>query len=117
MKLLHVDSSARSLSVSRALTAKFVEAWKQEHPTGKVAYRDLAKAPLPPPISAEWSVAANSEQATLTPEQRQVLALSDELIAEVETADIIVLGAPMYNFAISAPLKAWIDHVVRQGRT
>jgi FMN-dependent NADH-azoreductase len=116
MNLLRIDSSARRNSVSRQLTARFVEAWQQEHPEGKVVERDLTTTALPH-ITDEWVQAIHSDPASLTPEQKQVLKLSDLLINELVQADTIVIGAPMYNFAISASLKAWIDQVVRVGKT
>jgi FMN-dependent NADH-azoreductase len=116
MRLLRIDSSARRTSVSRQLTRRFVEAWKQEHPNDVVTERNLASTPLPL-ITDEWVQAVYSDPTTLTAEQKNVLALSDELIAELYRADSIVIGAPMYNFAIPAPLKAWIDQVVRVGKT
>ncbi len=116
MKLLRIDSSARRNSISRQLTDKFVEHWQAEHPDGEVIERDLVKTHLPL-ITDEWTLAAYSDPATLTPAQRQVLAVSDELIDEVLAADLIVIGAPMYNLTVSAPLKAWIDQIVRVGRT
>ncbi len=116
MKLLRIDSSARRNSVSRQLTAKFVEAWKKENPGGEVIERDLALTHLPL-ITDEWMLAAYSDPAGLTPAQRETLAVSDKLIDELLAADTIVIGAPMYNLTISAPLKAWIDQIVRAGRT
>ncbi len=116
MKLLRVDSSARRNSVSRQLTGRFVEAWQQEHPTGTVVERDLTKTTLPH-ITDEWVQAIHSDPATLNAEQKQILQLSDILVDELVQADTIVIGAPMYNFAIPAPLKAWIDQVVRVGKT
>jgi FMN-dependent NADH-azoreductase len=116
MKLLRIDSSARRNSVSRQLTQRFVETWKQEHPTGEVIARDLATTYLPL-ITDEWTLAAHSDPARLTPAQRETLAVSDMLIEELLAADTIVIGAPMYNFTVSAPLKGWIDQVVRSGRT
>lgn len=120
MKLLRIDSSARRSSVSRQLTGRFVETWQHEHPDGTVIERDLA-ATILPHITDEWVQAIHSDPATLTPErkveQKQVLAISDTLVDELVTADTIVIGAPMYNFAIAAPLKAWIDQVVRVGKT
>jgi FMN-dependent NADH-azoreductase len=116
MKLLRIDSSARRHSVSRHLTARFVEAWQKEHPDGTVVTRDLATTVLPH-ITDEWVQAIHSDPASLTVEQKQVLAISDELVEELVQADTIVIGAPMYNFAIPAPLKAWIDQVVRVGKT
>jgi FMN-dependent NADH-azoreductase len=116
MKLLRVDSSARRNSISRQLTARFVEAWKQEHPHSEIVERDLATTPLPH-ITDEWVQAVYSDPASHTAAQKEVLALSDTLIRELVEADAIVIGAPMYNFAIPAPLKAWIDQVVRNGKT
>jgi FMN-dependent NADH-azoreductase len=116
MKLLRIDSSARRNSVSRQLTGRFVEAWQKEHPDGTVIERDLATTTLPH-ITDEWVHAVHSDPATLTTEQKLVLQLSDELVEELVQADTIVIGAPMYNFAIPAPLKAWIDQIVRVGKT
>jgi FMN-dependent NADH-azoreductase len=116
MKLLHVDSSARRNSVSRQLTRRFAQAWQQEHPSGQVIERDLAATALPH-ITDEWVQAIHSDPTTLTADQKQVLALSDTLVEELLQAGTIVIGAPMYNFAIPAPLKSWIDQVVRVGRT
>jgi FMN-dependent NADH-azoreductase len=116
MKLLRIDSSARRNSVSRQLTEKFVETWKQRNPEGEVIIRDLATTRLPL-ITDEWSLAAHSNLASLTPAQQETLSVSDELVEELLAADVIVVGAPMYNLTISAPLKAWIDQIVRIGRT
>lgn len=116
MKLLRIDSSARRSSVSRLLTSRFVEAWQLEHPEGTLVERDLSTTDLPH-ITDEWVQAVHSNPATLTAEQKGVLRLSDELVEELVQADTIVIGAPMYNFAIPAPLKAWIDQVVRVGKT
>lgn len=116
MKLLRVDSSARRNSVSRQLTGRFAEAWQHEHPDGTVIERDLATTALPH-ISDEWVQAIHTSPENLTAEQKQLLQLSDTLVEELVEADTIVIGAPMYNFAIPAPLKAWIDQVVRVGKT
>jgi len=115
MNLLHIDSSARASSESRKLTAQFVQDWKSENPTATVTVRDLATTPLPH-ITDHWS-ATYGDPANLTPEQRQYLAISDELIEELHAADTVVIGAPMYNLMISWELKAWIDQVVRMGKT
>jgi FMN-dependent NADH-azoreductase len=116
MKLLRIDSSARRNSISRQLTQKFAEVWKKENPEGEAIERDLAQTTLPH-ITDEWMLAAHSDPATLTPEQRKTLSVSDELVDELFAADTIVIGAPMYNLTVSAPLKAWIDQIVRAGRT
>lgn len=116
MKLLRIDSSARRNSISRQLTQKFVEIWKKENPGGEVIDRDLAITSLPL-ITDEWMLAAHSDLAALTPAQRETLSISDRLVDELLAADTIVIGAPMYNLTVSAPLKAWIDQIVRAGRT
>jgi FMN-dependent NADH-azoreductase len=104
MKLLRLDSSARRNSVSRQLTAGFVEAWQKEHPQGQVLERDLTATALPQ-ITDEWVQAIHSDPATLTADQKQVLQVSDALVAELVEADTIVIGAAIYAFAIPAPLK------------
>jgi FMN-dependent NADH-azoreductase len=116
MKLLRVDSSARRNSVSRQLTEKFVETWKKENPSGEVIERDLATTFLPL-ITDEWTHAAHSNPLGLSSAQRETLAVSDKLIEELFAADTILIGAPMYNLTVSSPLKAWIDQIVRIGRT
>jgi FMN-dependent NADH-azoreductase len=115
MKLLQIDSSARTGSVTRRLTAKFAEEWKTNHPTGDLIHRDLSTTRLPL-ITDDWS-ATQIDPSNLSPSQRNYLATSDALIEEVLAADIIVIGAPMYNFAIPSLLKAWIDQIVRVGKT
>jgi len=115
MKLLQIDSSARSRSVTRQLTAKFVEEWKKSHPAGEVMQRDLATTMLPQ-ITDDWD-GTRLDPSQLTPDQRNYLSTSDHLIRELQAADAIVIGAPMYNFAIPPSLKAWIDQIVRLGKT
>jgi FMN-dependent NADH-azoreductase len=116
VKLLRIDSSARENSVSRQHTEAFVTAWRKQCPDGEIFERDVAASALSA-IGEEWVVAARTHPAKRTPADGQALALSDQLIDELESADMIVIGAPMYNFTISAPLKAWIDQIVRAGRT
>jgi FMN-dependent NADH-azoreductase len=116
MTLLRIDSSARKSSVSRQLTAEFVKTWKRENPEGKVVERDLAETTLPL-ITDEWVAGAHSKPEALTAGQSQAISHSNALVVELQRADTIVIGAPMYNFAISAPLKGWIDQVVRNGHT
>src|SRR4029077_2271577 len=115
MKLLQIDSSARTSSVTRRLTTRFTEKWRKNHPDGEVIQRDLP-APALPLITDDWS-ATRLEDSKLTPAQRSYLSTSDALIEELAAADTVVIGAPMYNFSIPSSLKAWIDHVVRIGKT
>ncbi len=114
--LLHLDSSPPAGSVSRELTREFVSNWKKSHPTGQVIYRDLA-ANSPQPVDQAWIYAAHTPADALGPEQKTLLAKSDEFIAELEQADEYVFGVAMHNFSIPAVLKMWIDQVVRAGRT
>jgi FMN-dependent NADH-azoreductase len=115
MKLLQIDSSARTSSVTRRLTVKFAEEWRKNHPDGVVIQRDLS-ATVIPLITDDWN-ATHLEQSKLTPVQQSYLSISDELIEELEAADTVVIGAPMYNFTIPSSLKAWIDQIVRLGKT
>jgi FMN-dependent NADH-azoreductase len=115
MKLLQVDSSARAGSVTRRLTTKFADEWSKSHPAGELIRRDLSATALPL-ITDDWN-ATHVEPSKLSPSQRSYLSTSDALIEEVLAADVIVIGAPMYNFAISSLLKAWIDQIVRVGKT
>ncbi len=115
--LLHIDASPRGdYSISRKLSAAFAEAWKAKNPGGTVIRRDLEKTDLTF-VDLAWIGGAYSDPASHTPEQKQALALSDELTGELFQATDIVLGTPMYNFAIPASVKAWIDHVVRVNKT
>lgn len=115
MKLLQIDSSARTSSVTRRLTAKFAEEWRKKHSDGEVVQRDLSVTALPL-ITDDWG-ATYLEDSQLTPAQRSYLSTSDELIEELAAADTVVIGVPMYNFSIPSSLKAWIDQVVRIGKT
>ncbi len=116
MKLLHIDSSARKHSVSRAVSTGFVEVWKRAYPHGEVIERDLSTGVVPH-ITDEWVGAIYTPADNRSSAQHMELGLSDKLISELKAADVILIGSPMYNFMISAPLKAWIDMVVRTGET
>lgn len=115
--LLHIDSSLRGdSSASRSVTAAFRKEWEAQNPDGTVIYRDLAAEPLP--HLDETAVGALYTPAgSHTPEQAAALALRDELAVELEGADTVLIGAPMYNFTIPSTLKAWIDQVGVTGRT
>jgi len=115
MKLLQIDSSARAASVTRRLTARAAEEWKKNHPDGEVIHRDLSATHIPL-ITDDWG-ATRLDASELTPAERAYLSTSDQLIDELRAADTIIIGAPMYNFSISSSLKAWIDQVVRLGKT
>jgi FMN-dependent NADH-azoreductase len=105
MRLLHIDSSALGAhSVSRELSAAIVAAWKRCVPGIEIAYRDLAAAPLP-----HWTPAADATDPAALRNQ----AVLDEFLA----ADVVVIGAPMYNFGVPSALKAWIDRIMVAGAT
>ncbi len=115
--LLDIDSSPLGdASISRQLTAEYVRSWKLANPTGKVITRDLAATSILPVTSA-WVGAAYAPDEARTPDQRNLLALSDTLIAELEAADEYVLGVPMHNFSVPSTLKLWIDQVARVNKT
>jgi FMN-dependent NADH-azoreductase len=116
MKLLQINASPRRDSVSRQLTASFVQHWKRRNPAGEVIHRDLGAAPNPL-LSEAWIQGQFADPAKRNDAQREALDVSDRLIDELAAASIIVIGDPMHNFGISAPLKIWIDQIVRQGRT
>jgi FMN-dependent NADH-azoreductase len=115
VQMLRIDSSARTGSVTRQLTARAAEEWKANYPDGEVIYRDLSVTQFPP-ITDDWS-ATQLEASKLSSAQRSYLSISDQLIEELRAADTIVIGAPMYNFSISSSLKAWVDQIVRIGKT
>jgi FMN-dependent NADH-azoreductase len=115
--LLHIDSSPLyGRSVSRQLTAAFVNQWKSSHLNGTVVDRDLNAIAIPP-VTAEWIGAAYTPEEARTPQQKELLATSDTLLAELEQADEYVFGVPMHNFGVPSALKLWIDQIVRVGRT
>ena len=103
-------------SISRALGATFAEQWSQSHSGGEVIQRDLEKTYLPF-VELPWIIAAYSDSATHSEEQRAALAIGNELIAELKRADEWLITTPMYNFSVPARLKAYIDHIVRTGQT
>lgn len=112
MKLLHIDSSALGqYSVTRELTAAAVAQYLEREPGVEVAYRDLAADPLP-----HWTP-IGGDPAALSPELRAQAEANEAIMQEFLAADVLVIGAPMYNFGIPSTLKAWIDRVAVSGRT
>ena len=114
--LLHIDSSPLESSISRELTREFVKTWKAAHGEGTVIDRDLAAHPAKP-LDAQWIGAAYTPEAGRTPEQKEALAFSDELIGELQKADEYVIGVAMHNFSIPSVLKLWVDQIARNGKT
>ncbi|VWX63434.1 FMN-dependent NADH-azoreductase [Burkholderiales bacterium 8X] len=117
MKLLHVDSSVLGAqSTSRLLSAELVQAWQQNHPGTQVDYLDLA-TDAPNHFSADSLGIKLGMQAEPTEAQRKENQVSEQLVTQFLAADVIVIGAPMYNFSIPTQLKAWIDRLAQAGRT
>jgi len=107
--LLHVDSSPRAASVSSLLASVFVEKWKQQNPTGTVFHHNASRERFP--FLDEDAIAAIfTPSAKRTAAQKKTLAFSDQLVDELLAADVVVLGAPMWNLSIPASLKAWIAY-------
>lgn len=118
MQLLHIDSSPLAAnSVSRELTRRTVAEWLAAHPGTQVDYLDLA-VDAPTHLNAD-SLGFRLAPGTpgLTEAQRQENAVSERLVSQFLAADVVVVGAPMYNFSIPTQLKAWIDRIAQAGRT
>ena len=117
MKLLHVDSSILgTYSASRQLTAEVVVQWLKGHPDTTVEYLDLAVNPISH-FGADAIAIKGVAQPEPTDAQRAENALSEQLVSQFLAADVIVIGAPFYNFSIPTQLKAWIDRLAQPGRT
>jgi FMN-dependent NADH-azoreductase len=116
--LLHIDSSIfpGEASSSRPVTQAFRLAWEEQHPASSVIYRDLAVDPVPH-MTADAYVAGMVDPAERTEAQAAAFAQRERLIEEFESADAVLIGAPMYNFGIPSSLKAWLDNVILLGRT
>lgn len=116
--LLRIDASAQleERSLTRRLTGLFLERWTALLPNTRVMVRDLGREPVPA-IDHRWIQAAFTSPDARESWMVDRLALSDTLIDELEAAELIVLGAPMYNYGMPAALKGWFDQVARIGRT
>ncbi|WP_027474011.1 FMN-dependent NADH-azoreductase [Curvibacter gracilis] len=118
MQILHIDSSILTdASASRALSASVVQRLQAEHPASRVIYRDLVAEAIP---HLDGAIAAGFRPVPGSPVSQDVSAehaRSEALVAELLASDVIVVGAPMYNFSVASQLKAWIDRVVQPGRT
>ncbi|WP_241168136.1 FMN-dependent NADH-azoreductase [Serratia marcescens] len=106
------SSILATYSQSNQLADFFVEQWSNAHSGDTITVRDLAAQPIPVLVGA-----LRPSDAPLTPRQQEALALSDELIAELQANDVIVITAPMYNFNIPTQLKNYFDLVARAGVT
>ena len=115
--LLVVETSPRGdYSISRHMTRRFVADWRRAHPEGEVVDRDLMETELPF-VTAPWLQAYFTPAEQHSPEMKETLRLSDELVAELLAADHLIIATPVYNYNVPAALKAWVDHIVRKGLT
>jgi FMN-dependent NADH-azoreductase len=115
--LLHLDSSADAKhSRSRAITATFATAWREHGPDCTITYRDLARDPLPhlPDAALHWPARLRPRDAAPPPAAE---ALQQQLLAELTAADVLLIGAPLYNYSLPSSLKAWIDYIHVPGVT
>jgi FMN-dependent NADH-azoreductase len=114
--ILIIDSAATGpASVSHGLTDGLAETLRRLHPGARIVRRDIGADPIPH-IDGETTAAIRGAEPE-TDTARAAVALSDRLVAELKAADLIVIGAPMYNFGMPSTLKAWFDHVLRAGIT
>jgi FMN-dependent NADH-azoreductase len=116
-RLLHIQSSPNmGASITRQLSSRFVETWTANHANVEVEVLDLVADP-PAHLGPVHIQAFMTPPPDRTPEMRAALADSDRYIAQLEVADIVVIGAPMINFSVCTQLKAWFDQVTVAGRT
>lgn len=117
MKLLHVDSSINgTTSVSRGLTRQVVDQWLAQHPDTEIQYLDLA-VDTPPHFSANAMGFRRPAQGEPNEAEQRENTLSEALVSQFLAADVVVVGAPLYNFSIPSQLKSWIDRLAQAGRT
>jgi FMN-dependent NADH-azoreductase len=115
MNILHIDCSPRPESHSRQLSAAIVKKLLEVAPAASISRRDLGAEPLPH-AAADYATTLSSP-ATLAAPLKGALDLAEALIHQVEGADVIVIGTPMHNLTVPSVLKAWIDQIMRAGRT
>ena len=116
MNILHIDCSPRPEAWSRKLSSLIVERLLSRHPSATIMRRDIGLALIPHPAT-DYASALSNRAAYVAALSGSALNLSEELIKEVEAADLIVIGTPMNNFTIPSVLKAWLDQIMRMGRT
>jgi FMN-dependent NADH-azoreductase len=117
VKLLHIDSSILGEhSASREISAAYVAAWREQHPQTEMRYRDLASEPLAHLTGAIFA-ARNTPDVPRDANLQREVEQDRAILAEFLAADVVVIGAPMYNFSIPSQLKSWIDRIVVPGKT
>jgi len=123
-KILHIDASVRAAinpnpnhnSISKSIASRLVSLWKNKRPMDEYIYHDVGMNP-PPFITQDWIDAVFTPENKRTQTQCNVLSISDQLIAEVSSSDIILISSPMYNYGMPAQLKAWFDQIIRINKT
>jgi FMN-dependent NADH-azoreductase len=116
MNILHLDSAITGeASVSRKLTADIVAKLTAANPGATVTYRDLDQGV--PAIDTDWFAAVRMAPENPTPDQQRLIDISDAYLAEVQAADVLVIGLPVYNFNLPAQLKNWLDQIARAGKS
>ncbi len=116
MRILEVSASGRRAdSISRQLSNELIEALEAREGEVEVVRRDLSKGiPL---VDEGWIQANFAPEDERTRDQREALSASDALVEELQAADVIVIGSPIYNFGVPAALKAWVDMIARARKT
>lgn len=116
MRILHIDCSPRAASHSRKVSAAIIAKLLATNPDARITRRDLGHNPIPH-TESDYATSL-SAPGTMAEEQfNQAVTLSEQLIQEIEAADVLVIGTPMNNFTVPSVFKSWIDQVVRMGRT
>jgi len=117
MNILHIDCSPRPESHSRQLSAAVAHKLLEILPHAQIHRRDLGYEPIPHAGAAYAAALSTPASLAAAGRSADVLLLAEQLIQEVECADVIVIGTPMNNFTVPSVLKAWIDQILRVGRT
>lgn len=116
-RILHLDASPRDKrSISRLLSHEFMEASRRLHPADSVVYRDVGHCPVPH-VTEAWVVGAFAPPKIQPADAQAAIQLSDVLVDEFLAADRYVFGIPMHNFSVPSTFKAYVDQIVRVGRT
>ncbi|ACU60236.1 NAD(P)H dehydrogenase (quinone) [Chitinophaga pinensis DSM 2588] len=116
-KVLIINASARKeRSLSRYMTNVFVETWQTKYPDDAIVYREVGQESIPH-VTETWIAGAFKPAALRTAAHLEALKISDQLIAELKEANVIVVGSPMYNWSVPSALKAYIDQVLRVNET
>ena len=115
--ILVITASPRGdRSVYRTLTSLFADLWAQKHPEDTILLRDVGHHPVPH-VTEPWIVGSFSTAEEQTPESKAAISVSDQLVDEFLSADRYIFGVPRFNFCVPSTFKAYIDQIIRPGRT